>query len=153
MAQSAEHSAADKNHAPYLREGDDYNCASCGLAVMSDGRNHGFDSDYDTTEEPMNHKAHEHFEFNISVTRTFGLDEANELTSISVEGPEFMSVQFLREFAYEALASHTGTTGNEFRLKVIPLSVEQRDEDRQEAVFDVNKRSTFLAPTTAAPER
>lgn len=89
----------------------------------------------------MEHRAHEHFEYSVSVTLTFGLDEANELTSISVEGPEFMSVQFLREFAYEALAAHTGTTGNEFRLKVIPLSVEKRDEDRQEAVFDVNKRS------------
>jgi hypothetical protein len=89
----------------------------------------------------MEHKAHEHFEFNINVTLTFGLDEANELTSISVEGPEFMSVGFLREFAYEALSAHTGTTDNEFRLKVIPLSVEQRDEDRQEVVFDVNKRS------------
>jgi len=51
MAQSAEHIAADKDHKP-VWEGDEiYDCSVCGLAVMSDGRNHGFDSDYDVQEK------------------------------------------------------------------------------------------------------
>lgn len=93
------------------------------------------------------HLIHENHEFNIRTTLTFGVDEANEPSSVTVEAPNFLTAGVLREFASEALDSHFGLSDHAYLVHPTPLSREDMDEDYQEVTFDVRKRRTFQAPT------
>jgi hypothetical protein len=76
----------------------------------------------------------------IDATLTFSLDEANEPTSVTIEGPEFMTTTMFREFAQETLDSHFGSVDHNFRVHVSPLSREKLPDDDVSVTFDIRKR-------------
>lgn len=87
----------------------------------------------------MTHTAHTHRTFMIDTTLTFSCDEANEPSSVTVEGPDFMTTGMFREFATETLDSHFGSNDHEFRVHVSPLSQEKQPDDEMAVTFDIRK--------------
>lgn len=87
------------------------------------------------------YKVQEEASFEIRTTVTFGLDEANEPTSVTVEGYEFLTRGAMRLFAQEALDSHFGLTsdGHGFEVNLSPIMNEESPEPEGTMTFEVHK--------------
>src|SRR5690349_11812977 len=90
------------------------------------------------------YKVQEEGSFEIRTTVTFSCDEANEPSSVTVEGPTLFGNAILgrsaaREFAAAALDTHFGNDDHGYRPSIGNIINEESPEPEGTMTFDVHK--------------